>query len=79
MLVDDRKEIRNVSVPPQHSPLRMQIKHRCVVGEVSVSSNLSISGRGEVGFSKNSELGNTHNPVSLEKVTKFMKKAKEHN
>ncbi len=63
MLVNDRKEIRNESVSHQHFPLRMQIKHRCVVGEVSVSLNISISGRGEVGFSKNSELGNTHNPV----------------
>lgn len=62
MLVNDRKEIRNESVSHQHFPLRMQIKHRCVVGEVSVSSNLSISGRGEVGFQSNSEALNTHNP-----------------
>lgn len=62
MLVNDRKEIRNESVAHQHFPLRMQIKQSCVVGIVSVSSNLSISGRGEDGFFKHSELGNTHNP-----------------
>ena len=65
MLVNDRKEIRNESVSHQHFPLRMQIKHHCVVGEVSVSLNLSISGRGEDGFSKNSELGNTHYPIFI--------------
>ena len=64
MLVNDRKEIRYQAMPPQWLALRMQIKHRCVVDEVSVSSNLSISGREEVGFSKCSELGNTHNPVT---------------
>jgi hypothetical protein len=63
LLVNDRKEIRNESVSHQHFPLRMQIKHRCVVGEVSVSSNLSISGRGEDGFQCNSEALNTHYPV----------------
>lgn len=62
MLVNDRKEIRNESVSHQHFPLRIQIKSSVMVGAVSVLSNLSISGRGEVGFSKYSELGNTHNP-----------------
>jgi hypothetical protein len=60
--VNDRKEIRNVSVPPQHSPLWTPIKYRCVVGEVSVSSNLSISGREEVGFNSNFNTVDTHDP-----------------
>ena len=61
MLVNDRKEIRNVSVPPQHSPLRMQIKQSCVVGIVFASQNLSISVREEAGFCSNSNTIDTHN------------------
>ena len=65
MLVNDRKEIRNESVSHQHFPLRVQIKSSVMVGAVSVSLNLSISGRGEDEFSKNSELGNTHYPIFI--------------
>ena len=61
MLVNDRKEIRNVGMPPQFQPLWIQIKQSHVVETVFVSLNLSISGREEVGFSKYSEFGNTHN------------------
>jgi hypothetical protein len=65
LLVNDREEIRNESVSHQHFPLRIQVKSSVMVGAVSVSSNLSISGRGEDGFSKNSELGNTHYPIFI--------------
>ena len=61
MLINDRKEIRNVGMPPQFQPLWVQIKQLCVVGVVFVSSNLSISGREEVGFNSNSDTINTHN------------------
>jgi len=63
LLVNDRKEIRNESVSHQHFPLRVQIKSSVMVGAVSVLTNLSISGRGEVGFQCNSEALNTHYPV----------------
>ena len=43
----------------QYFPLRMQVKYRCGVGEVPVSSNLSTSLRGEVGFQSNSDALNT--------------------
>jgi len=62
LLVNDRKEIRNVWVPSQPEPLRMQIKHCCVVGKVFVSLNLSISDREKVGFCSNSNAIDTHNP-----------------
>jgi len=65
LLVNDREEIRNESVSHQHFPLRVQIKSSVMVGAVSVSLNLSISGRGDVGFSKYSELGNTHYPIFI--------------
>ncbi len=61
MSIADRKEIRNMSVPPQHSSLRVQIKQFCEAGTVSVSLNLSISGREEVGFFSYSEAMDTHN------------------
>ena len=60
-MLNDRKEIRNVWVPSQPEPLRMQIKHCCVVGKVFASLNLSISGREEVGFYGNSNAIDTHN------------------
>ena len=62
MLVNDREEIRNESVSHQHFPLRVQIKSSVMVGAVSVSLNLFISGRGEVGFQSNSDALDTHNP-----------------
>ena len=60
MLVNDREEIRNESVSHQHFPLRVQTKSSVMVGAVSVSLNLSISGRGEDGFQSNSEALDTH-------------------
>ena len=61
MLVNDRKEIRNVGIPPQFQPLWMQIKSSVMVGSVSVSLNLSISGREEDGFNSNSDAVDTRN------------------
>ncbi len=61
LLVNDRKEIRNESVSHQHFPLRMQIKSSVMVGAVFVSLNLSISGRGDVEFQRNSDALDTHN------------------
>ena len=63
MLVNDIQEIRYQAMSPQWLALRIQIKQSRVVGIVSVSLNPGISGREEVGFSKYSELGNTHYPV----------------
>ncbi len=62
MLVADMQEIRNVRVPPQLSPLRVQIKQFCEVGTVSVPLNPAISLREEVGFFNYSEVEDTHNP-----------------
>ena len=50
MLVNDKKEIRNESMTHQYFPLWLQIKQFCEVGTVFVTTNLSLSGRGEVGF-----------------------------
>lgn len=62
MLVNDRKETRNVGVSPQPRPLRVLVKQSCVVGTVPVSPNLSISLREEDGFQGNSDALDTHNP-----------------
>ena len=63
MLVNDVREIRNVWVPPQPEPLRIQIKSSVMVGTVSVSLNSEISPReDENGFTSNSNTSDTHNP-----------------
>ena len=62
MLVNDVREIRNVWVPPQPEPLRIQIKSSVMVGTVSVSSNSEISPREDDGFTGNSNTSDTHNP-----------------
>ena len=54
MLVNDVREIRNVWVPPQPEPLRIQIKSSVMVGTVSVSVNPETSLREEDGFTGNS-------------------------
>ncbi len=59
------KEISYVGVPPQPQPLRQYIKQSHVVETVCIALNLWISEREEDGFSKYSELGNTHNPNLL--------------
>ena len=61
-MLNDRKEIRNVWVPSQPEPLRIQIKSSVWYGTVFVSLNLSISGQEEVGFYSNSNIIDTHNP-----------------
>lgn len=61
-LLNLTKEISYVGVPPQLQPLRQYIKQFRVIGTVCIALNLWISEREEAGFSKYSELGNTHNP-----------------
>ena len=63
LLVSDKKEIRNVGVPSQPQPLWLQIKQFCEVGTVFVTLNLLLSGRGEVGFCRNSKSIDTHYSV----------------
>ena len=62
MLVNDRKEIRNVGISPQFQPLRVQIKSSVMAAAVSVSSNLSISGREEAQFNSSSDTVDRHYP-----------------
>ena len=62
MLVNDIQKTRNVWVPPQPEPLRIQIKSSVMVGTVSVSLNSEISPREDDGFIGNSNANNTHNP-----------------
>ena len=62
MLVNDIQKIRNVWVPPQPEPLRIQIKSSVMVGTVSVSLNSEISPREDDGFTGNSNTSDTHNP-----------------
>jgi hypothetical protein len=62
LLINDRKEIRNVEMSPQFQPLWMQIKQSCVVETVFVSLNLSISDREEVQFNNNSDVIDRQNP-----------------
>ena len=67
MLVNDVREIRNVWVPPQPEPLRIQIKSSVMVGTVSVSLNSEISPReDENGFCNNSNVADTHNSNTQE-------------
>jgi len=61
MLVNDIQKIRNVSVSPQHSPLRTRIKQFCVVKEVFMSLNSGISLREEAGFQSGFGTLDTHN------------------
>ena len=63
MLVSDKKEIRNESMTHQYFPLWLQIKQFCEVGTVFVTLNLLLSGRGEVGFCRNSKSIDTHYSV----------------
>jgi hypothetical protein len=62
MFVNDIQKTRNVWVPLQPEPLRIQIKSSMMVGTVSVSSNSERSPREEDGFIGNSNANNTHNP-----------------
>jgi len=55
LLVNDKKEIRNVEMPSQSQPLWLQIKQSYEVETVFVTLNLLLSGRGKVGFCRNSE------------------------
>lgn len=69
MLVNDRKEIRNVEMSPQFQPLWVQIKQSCVVETVYVPLNLSISDREEDGFNNISNVIDTHD-FNIQEVLK---------
>ena len=60
MLVNDKKEIRNVEMPSQSQPLWLQIKQFCEVGTVFVTLNLLLSGRGEAEICDFSKITDTH-------------------
>ena len=64
MLVNVKTENRYVGMPLQFQPLRIQVKQFCVVGIVPVSSNLLLTGRGEVEFTGSSDACDMHNPVN---------------
>ena len=66
MFVNDIQKTRNVWVPLQPEPLRIQIKSSVMVGTVSVSLNSEISPREDDGFIGNSNANNTHNPNTQE-------------
>ena len=66
MLVNDIQKIRNVWVPPQPEPLRIQIKSSVMVGTVSVSSNSERSPREDDGFCNNSNVADMHNSNTQE-------------
>jgi hypothetical protein len=66
MFVNDIQKTRNVWVPLQPEPLRIQIKSSMMVGTVSVSSNSEISPREEDGFIGNSNTSDTHNSNTQE-------------
>ena len=69
MLVNDRKETRNVGMSPQFQPLWVQIKQSCVVETVFVPLNLSISDREEDGFNNISNVIDTHD-FNIQEVLK---------